>query len=127
MKDQLQNQGPRDRRPSWFTALLATTWVLLAWRVHEYLVGMYFLLQVLGKGQQSIPEPPQDNFFVQFFGSHALATTIGLTVVILGKDLFLTPQRSRTWNITLTAFCLVLLFWGRLTFGIIETNWGIVR
>ena len=59
--------------------------------------------------------------------AQVMGTTIGLTVVILGKDLLLTPRRSRTWNIVLAAFCLVLLFWGRLTLGLIEADWGIIR
>jgi len=128
MNDDIQSGGKQARRPSWFTAILATTWVILAWRVHEYLVGMYFLTQVFGKGQHPIPGPlPEDNFFVQFFGVHALATTVWLVTLILSKDLFLEPQRSRAWNMVLTIVCVILLFWGRLALSIIETEWGIIR
>ena len=71
--------------------------------------------------------PPEESYFIQFFGFHVLATTIALAAIILGKDLFLERRKSKAWNIALAMLCGILLCWGWMSFLAVEMKWGIVR
>jgi hypothetical protein len=117
---------PADKRPQWFSVVLSTVWILLSWRVHEYLVCLYYMAQGLSTGNHPVALPSEANFFVQFFGFQAPTTTIAFSALILGKDLFLERAKSGVWNIILAVICGVLLCWGWVFFKLILVNWGIV-
>ena len=140
MTDHAEMRTRPDNRPHWFSVILSTVWILMSWQVHEFLVGIYFMLQIVGTTARQLTPPsgsevcqlapaqmPESDFFVQFFGPHVLVTTIAIAAVILGKDLVLSPPRARRWNIALAILCGVLLFWGRLSLAIMEGSWGIVH
>ena len=122
--DQAERRPMRDMRPSWFSVLLSTMWIGLSWQIYGRLIGQEFEFQIFSVNHPEMSPPPADNFFVQFFGFHVLWTTFAIAALILGKDLFIMPLRSRIWNIAFAVLCGALIIGGWEMLSTFKLPWG---
>lgn len=137
-----QSKPPaRDRNVSWFTALLASLWLIGAWRLQGHFIDLMLIADRM-KAQDAARVPPVpangelalemshkipsfDSFATHFFTIEQWPTIVVATIV-LAKDPFLPGNARKKWNWILAAVASVLLVRGWLDAGKYQTELGII-
>jgi hypothetical protein len=114
--------------PRWSSVIIASLWLVLAWRLNAYIIGDFNLFHLISPRGTPSPLYAWASYVVVFFKTFAVWPSAIIAGVILGKDAVVTAKTSRILNMVLSVLLLLLLLAGWASIMTAEvTRLGIVR